>query len=279
MYPRYADRALAHGYARPVQLGHCGGGQQYLSPLRNVFAELACQVHLVAEYVLIADIEDFSIPYAERDVKLPVRGQNHIHGVEASDYFLAGLHRVRDRVEQAEQVVGVSLDHRSTALFDTWPANQLHLMDHQQEGDYPVLLRGSGKAAHIKRQHGLKLAESVFYVLRYIRAPLGEADHVVEQLSQSLAGIHPLRRFFVVEGCIVHCLVPLPMANSIRCSHRSRGKFFRPLSPRRRITFTVRKSENALNLLHRISDSNYARLRNLGVDPAQLKLSSDRRVD
>jgi hypothetical protein len=145
-------------------------------------------------------------------------------------------------------------------MFDAWPANQLHLMDHQQEGDYPVLLSGSGKAAHIKRQHGLTLAESVFYVLRYIRAPLGEADHVVEQLSQSLSRIDPFRRFFVVEGCIVHCLVPLPMANSSGCS--------------RRITFPVRKSANALNLLHRISDPNYTGLRNLGVEAAQPKLSS-----
>jgi hypothetical protein len=118
------------------------------------------------------------------------------------------------------------------------------------------------------------LAESVFYVLRYIRAPLGEADHVIEQLAQSLSRIDPFRRFFVIEGCIVNCLVPLPMANSILCSHRFRGKVFRPLSLRRRITFPVRKSANALNLLHRISDPNYARLRNLGVDAAQLKLSS-----
>jgi hypothetical protein len=59
-------------------------------------------------------------------------------------------------------------------------------MDHQQERDYPVLLRGSGKAAHVERQHGLTLAESVFYALRYLCAPIGEADHVVEQLSQRL---------------------------------------------------------------------------------------------
>ncbi len=105
---------------------------------------------------------------------------------------------------------------------------------------------GSGKAAHIKRQHGLTLAESVFYVLRYIRAPLGEADHVVEQLSQSLSGIHPLRRFFVIERRVVHYLVPFP----------------------------VRKSANALNLLHKISNPNHARLRNLRVDAAQMNLSS-----
>src|SRR5215471_21346768 len=128
MYPRYADLALAHVYARPVQLGHCGGGQQYLSPLRNIFAELACQVHLIAEYVLIAYIEDFSIPYAERDVELPVRGQNHVHGVEARDDLPAGLHRVRDRVKQAEQVVSLALDHRPAVFRDTGPANQLHLM-------------------------------------------------------------------------------------------------------------------------------------------------------
>ena len=83
MYPRYADRAFAHGYARSVQFGLRGGGQQYLSPLRNVFAELACQVHLVAEYVFITDIQDFSIPYSKSDIELPVCGQNRIHGVEA----------------------------------------------------------------------------------------------------------------------------------------------------------------------------------------------------
>src|SRR5262245_64262496 len=98
MYPRYADLALAHVYARPVQLGICGGGQQYLSPLRNIFAELACQVHLVAEYVLIADIEDFSIPYSERDVELPVCWKKQVQGVWTSDSFLSGIHRFRDRV-------------------------------------------------------------------------------------------------------------------------------------------------------------------------------------
>lgn len=144
------------------------------------------------------------MPYAERDVELPVHRQNHIHGVEASDYLPAGAHRVRDRIEQAEQVVGVSLDHRSPALFDAGPANQLHLMDHQQEGDYPVLLRGSGKTAHIERQHGLTLAESIFYVLRYLRAPLREADHVVEQLAQSLSRVDLFGRFFIVRRCVAH---------------------------------------------------------------------------
>src|SRR5262249_46587861 len=77
-------------------------------------------------------------------------------------------------------------------------------MDHQQEGDYPVLLRGSGKAAHIESQHGLTLAESIFYGLRYIRAPLREADHVVKQLAQSPSRIDLFRGFLVVERHIAH---------------------------------------------------------------------------
>ena len=78
-----------------------------------------------------------------------------------------------------------------------------------------MLLRGPGKAAHIQREHGPTLAECVFYVPRYIRAPLGEADHVVEQLAQSLSRVELFRRFFVVEKCVVHCLVPLPIQSSL----------------------------------------------------------------
>src|SRR5262245_37906736 len=124
MYPGYADRAFAHGYAGSVQFRVRGRRQQYLPLLRDVFTELACQVHLIAEYVLITDIEDFPVAYAECDVELPVRRQNHIHGVETGDDLPACLHRVRDRVEKAEQVVGVRLDHPSPALLDAGPADQ-----------------------------------------------------------------------------------------------------------------------------------------------------------
>jgi hypothetical protein len=72
-------------------------------------------------------------------------------------------------------------------------------MDHQKEWDYSALLRGSGKSAHIERQHGLSLAESVFYIPGYFRAPLWEADHIIEQQAQSLSGINLFRGFVVVE--------------------------------------------------------------------------------
>ena len=62
MYPRYADRAFAHGYARSVQFGLRGGGQQYLSLSAMSSPSLHRQVHLVAEYVFITDIRIFPYP-------------------------------------------------------------------------------------------------------------------------------------------------------------------------------------------------------------------------
>lgn len=173
-------------------------GQEDLAALRDILAQLARQVHLVAENILVVDVEHLPIADADRRIELAFLGQHHVGGVQLTHDAARGAHRVVGIIEQAIEIVGLGLDQQPAMILDLGQREALHLVHHQQEGGDAMALGGARKAAHVEHHDRAGFPEHLVDAFGDRWQVFRLFNHLVEQPVERGAAIAQCQRRVVV---------------------------------------------------------------------------------